>query len=81
MALMGLILVIEMTFRLMVRASDGTRMSFFGVPLDAAGAVAWIAAAVMLVGGFYLFRRTWPFVADAWQHAHGEMQRARRSAA
>ena len=81
MALMGLILVIEMTFRLMVKASDGTRMSFFGVPLDAAGAAAWIAAAVMLVGGFYLFRRTWPFVADAWQHAHGEMQRARRSAA
>jgi branched-chain amino acid transport system permease protein len=80
-ALIGLILVIEMTFRLMVKASEGTRMSFFSVPLDAAGAVAWTAAAVLLVGGFYLSRRTWPFVADAWQHAHGEVQQARRSAA
>lgn len=81
MALLGLILVIEMTFRLMVKASEGTRMSFFGVPLDAAAPVPWIVAAVLLVGGFYLFRRTWPFVADAWQAAHGEVQRARGSAA
>jgi branched-chain amino acid transport system permease protein len=81
MALLGLILVIEMTFRLMVKASEGTRMSFFGVPLDAAAPVPWMVAAVLLVGGFYLFRRTWPFVADAWQAAHGEVQKARRSAA
>ena len=81
MALTGLILVIEMTFRLMVKASEGTRMSFFSVPLDAAAPVPWIMAAVLLVGGFYLFRRTWPFVADAWQAAHGEVQQARRSAA
>jgi branched-chain amino acid transport system permease protein len=81
MALLGLILVIEMTFRLMVKASEGTRMNFFGVALDAAAPVPWIAAAVLLVGGFYLFRRTWPFIADAWQHAHAEMQQARRSAA
>ena len=55
-------------------------MTFFHVPLDAASPVSWIAAAVLLVGGFYAFRRTWPFVADAWQHAHGEVQQARRSA-
>jgi len=81
MTLAGLILVIEMTFRLMVKASEGTRMSFLSVPLDAAAPVPWIVAAVLLVGGLYLFRRTWPFVADAWQHAHAEMQQARRSAA
>ena len=81
MTLAGLILVIEMTFRLMVKASEGTRMNFVSVPLDAAAPVPWIVAAVLLVGGLYLFRRTWPFVADAWQHAHAEMQQARRSAA
>jgi branched-chain amino acid transport system permease protein len=80
-ALVGLILVIEMTFRLMVKASDGTRMTFFQVPLDAASPISWIVAAVLLVGGFYLFRRTWPLIADAWQAAHGEVHRARRSAA
>ena len=79
-ALLGLILVIEMTFRLMVKASEGTSMSFFGVPLDAAAPVPWIAAAVLLVGGFYLFRRTWPWISGAWHAAHAEMQQARRSA-
>jgi branched-chain amino acid transport system permease protein len=81
MALVGLILVIEMTFRLMVKASEGTSMRFLHVPLDAAAPVPWIVAAVLLVGGFYLFRRTWPLIADAWQRAHGEVQQARRSAA
>ena len=80
-ALVGLILVIEMTFRLMVKASDGTSMTFFQVPLDAASPISWIVAAVLLVGGFYLFRRTWPLIADAWQAAHGEVHRASRSAA
>jgi branched-chain amino acid transport system permease protein len=79
-AVFGLLLVIEMTFRLMVKASEGTRMTFFSVPFDAASAVPWIAAIVLLVGGFYLFRRTWPFIADAWQAAYTEIHRASRGA-
>jgi branched-chain amino acid transport system permease protein len=75
-ALTGLILVIEMTFRLMVKASEGTRMTFFSVPLDAASAVPWIGAAVLLVGGFYLFRLTFSFVANAWEAAYREVHRA-----
>ena len=80
MALTGLILVIEMTFRLMVKASEGTRMTFFHVPLDAASAVSWGVAAAMLVGGLYLLRRTFPFLSDAWQAAHGEAQLGRSRA-
>jgi branched-chain amino acid transport system permease protein len=76
MALVGLILVIEMTFRLMVKASEGTRMSFLHVPLDAASPLPWVVAAVLLVGGFYLCRRSWPLVANAWEAAYREVHRA-----
>jgi branched-chain amino acid transport system permease protein len=76
MALTGLILVIEMTFRLMVKAAEGPRMTFFGVPLDAASAVPWIAAAVLLVGGGYLLRLSFPFLAGGWESAYREIHRA-----
>src|SRR5262249_38213542 len=79
-ALFGLILVIGVTFRLLWKASAGTRMTFLSLPFDAASAVPWIAALVLLAGGFYLFRRTWPFIADAWQAAYAEVHRAPRGA-
>jgi branched-chain amino acid transport system permease protein len=78
-AILGLILMIEMTFRLMVKASEGSRMSFLSVPLDAASAVPWLAAAVLFFGGLYLVRLASPLISDAWQRAHVEIQRTRRS--
>jgi hypothetical protein len=44
-------------------------MTFFHVPLDAAAALPWIAAAVFIAGGFWLFRRSWPVVDRAWGEA------------
>ena len=67
--LLGVSLVIEMAFRLMVKASDGSAMSFLHVPLDAARPVPWVVAAGLAVGGFWLFRRSWPVVANAWNDA------------
>jgi branched-chain amino acid transport system permease protein len=67
--LMGLSLVIEMTYRLMEKASDGSVMSFLYVPIDAAKPLPWIVAATLLVGGFWLFRRSWTLVANAWNSA------------
>jgi branched-chain amino acid transport system permease protein len=78
-ALTGVILTIEMTFRLAVKASEGTQMRFFHVPLDAATAPPWIAAAVLVIGGCYLFRATWPVIGSAWQVAYEETHRTRRS--
>jgi branched-chain amino acid transport system permease protein len=68
-ALTGAVLVIEMTFHLMVKASDGTAMRFLHVPFDAASFDPWLLAALSTIGGFWLFRRTWPVVAAAWDRA------------
>jgi branched-chain amino acid transport system permease protein len=67
--LTGVSLVIEMSYRLLVKASSGTDMTFLTVPFDAAGPLPWVIAAVLLVGGFWAFRSSWPVVADAWNDA------------
>jgi branched-chain amino acid transport system permease protein len=67
--LVGLILVIEMTYHLSVKASEGTTISVFHVALDAASKIPWVAAAVLVLGGFWLFRLTWPVVGNAWHDA------------
>jgi branched-chain amino acid transport system permease protein len=69
--LLGTSLVIEMAYRLMVKASSGSAMSFLGVPLDAARPLPWVAAAALTAGGFLAYRRTWPVVGNAWQAALG----------
>jgi len=81
MALIGAVLTIEMTFRLSVKAGEGTRMTFLHVPLDAATVPPWIAAAVLLIGGCYGLRAAWPVIGSAWQAAHDQMHPPRRSAA
>ena len=67
--LAGLILVIEMTYRLSVKASEGTVITVFHVALDSASATPWVVAAALLGGGFWLFRMTWPVVSAAWHDA------------
>lgn len=75
--LLGMSLVIEMTFRLTVKASDGSAMSFFHVPIDAAKPGPWLVAAILIFGGFWLFRRTWAVVANAWNDAMAAVARGR----
>jgi len=65
----GVSLVIEMSYRLMVKASDGSAMSFLHIPLDAARPLPWLAAAVLTIGGFLALRRTFPVIANAWNDA------------
>ncbi len=73
--LAGVSLVIEMTFRLTVKASEGSAMAFLHVPLDAKTAPPWIVAALLCTGGFWLFRRSWPIVGGAWNDALMEARR------
>ena len=77
--LAGVSLAIEMTFRLMVHASDGSAMSFLHVPLDARTIPPWVVAALLGGGGFWLFRRSWPIVAGAWNDANAAARRRRRA--
>jgi branched-chain amino acid transport system permease protein len=64
--LTGAALIIEMTYRLAVKAAEGPRMTFLTVPLAADQFLPWLTAAVLTAGGFVLFRLTWPVVAAAW---------------
>jgi branched-chain amino acid transport system permease protein len=75
----GISLTIEMTYRLMVRASEGSAMSFLHVPFDAGTLPPWAAASVLVIGGFWLFRRSWPAVAEAWNDALATAQKRLRA--
>jgi len=74
--LTGVALVIEMTYRLAVKAADGPDMTFFTVPIAADRLLAWLSAGTLIVGGFILFRLTWPVVAAAWASAESRKEQA-----
>ncbi len=65
----GAALLIEMNYRLSTQPELGTRMKLFRVNVDAATPWPWVAATLLLVAGFYVFRKTWPYVAAAWNRA------------
>jgi branched-chain amino acid transport system permease protein len=67
--LAGASLVIEMSYRLLVKAADGSAMAFLRVPIDAASPRPWLAAAALVLGGFWLFRRSFAVVRNAWSDA------------
>ena len=75
----GAVLLIEMSYRLATQPELGSRMRLAGVAVDAATAWPWLAAAVMLVGGFLVFRSTWRIAGAAWERA-SEETRGRRAA-
>jgi branched-chain amino acid transport system permease protein len=77
LTLAGLIVLIEMIFRLTVNASQGSAMSVFHVAIDAATAAPWLAAAGMLVGGLFLLSVVSPLIGDAWDAAFAVVHRGR----
>ena len=66
--LTGLVLIIEMIYRVSVEASE-TTFSPFGIRVDAVTVTPWIVAVLLAAGGFWLFRLTWPVVGAAWHDA------------
>jgi hypothetical protein len=70
----GIALVIEMSYRLAAKAADGPAMTFLTIPLAADRPVAWLSASALAIGGFALFRLTWPLIAAAW--ATAELRKA-----
>jgi branched-chain amino acid transport system permease protein len=64
-----IILLIEMSYHLSVRAGEGPTISLFHLTLNTTSVLPWLGTAVLLIGGFFLFRRTWPIVDAAWHDA------------
>ncbi|HEY8242988.1 MAG: branched-chain amino acid ABC transporter permease [Vicinamibacteria bacterium] len=68
----GMVLLVEMSYRLATQPELGSRMRLLWTTVDAATAWPWIAAVASLVGGFLLFRLTWRPIGAAWDRARAE---------
>ena len=62
-------LAIETIVHYTVNSDDDPHIKAFGVPFDAASPIIWALAAVLLIGGFFLARKTWTRVGQAWDDA------------
>jgi branched-chain amino acid transport system permease protein len=67
--LAGIVMLIEMTVRLKVKASDGSVMSLAGITFDAKGIGPWLLAALLLVVSVWGVRVLRPRLAAAWTSA------------
>jgi branched-chain amino acid transport system permease protein len=65
----GLVLSIETIVHYTVNPGDDPHIKAFGVGFDAASPYVWVLAAVLLVGGFVVARKTWGWVGYAWDDA------------
>jgi branched-chain amino acid transport system permease protein len=65
----GLILAIETIVHYTVNAADDPNTKAFGVQFDASSPITWALAAVLIVVGFFLARKTWTRVGRAWDDA------------
>jgi branched-chain amino acid transport system permease protein len=65
----GLVLSIETIVHYTVNPGDDPHIRAFGVGFDAASRSVWALAAVLLIGGFLVARKTWQWVAHAWDDA------------
>ena len=67
----GLMLAIETVVHFTVNPGDDSHIKSFGIPFDAASPYIWTIAALLIVGGFVLARKSWTRVAHAWDEALG----------
>jgi branched-chain amino acid transport system permease protein len=67
--IVGLVLSIETIVHYTVNPGDDSHIKAFGVSFDAASPYIWSMAAILLIGGFLLARRTWAWVGAAWDRA------------
>lgn len=61
----GVILTIETV----ARFSGGDAINLFGIAFNPTSPATWIAAAILVVGGAFVARLTWRWIAEAWDRA------------
>ena len=55
-----------MNYHVTLNAHEGPLLRLFWLTVDATQPMAWVLATLTGVVGFFLFRKTWPYVANAW---------------
>jgi len=71
----GLVLLIETSHQLMVKAAEGPAMSALWVPYRADSPVVWMVIVVLVAAGAFLLRRVAPRVAADFHAASQEALR------
>jgi len=72
-ALAGAIALLEINYRLSTQPEAGSRMKLYGIAIDTSTPWPWLVAGLCMLGGWFAFRRTWPWVAAARQRAADEV--------
>jgi branched-chain amino acid transport system permease protein len=67
--IVGLILAIETIVHFTVSPGDDSHIKAFGVNFDAASPYIWAMATILLIGGYWVARKTWTRVGHAWDDA------------
>jgi branched-chain amino acid transport system permease protein len=70
----GITSLIEMIYHYQLESANGTTTSLWGLTVDTATPIAWIAAAVLLAIGCLLMRYASRFFKRAWSSAQTEIQ-------
>jgi branched-chain amino acid transport system permease protein len=65
----GAIILLEINYRRATQPELGPRLTLFWIDMDTSTPWPWLAAIALLVAGFWLFRRSLPLVANAWERA------------
>jgi branched-chain amino acid transport system permease protein len=65
----GLVLAVEIIVHYTVNPGDDSHIRAFGIPFDAASPFVWGISLVLMIGGYFIARRTWIWVGSAWNEA------------
>jgi branched-chain amino acid transport system permease protein len=74
----GAVLLVEMVHHVAQKTAEGPTMHFLrqnAWTIDTRSYTPWIAGIAMTIGGFYLFRMTWPIIERAWNDAAAQTRR------
>jgi branched-chain amino acid transport system permease protein len=74
--MVGLVILIELSYRVSTQPELGTKLRIAGIAVDAASPASWIGAVVAATAGFVAFRATWRVVAAAWTLAEEQSRAA-----
>ena len=68
----GAIMLLEINYRLSTQPETAAQLKLLGMNMNVSTPWPWAVAALLLIGGFHFFRRTWPIVAARWEDASEE---------